>query len=56
MTDRSTAEDRRRERFRALPEQVRPADWVETVDSDSHPPLVDEDDARDRMLRSTNWP
>jgi hypothetical protein len=49
-------EDRRRERFGALPEQVPPEDWVEAVDPGSHPPLVDEADARDRMLRSTNWP
>jgi hypothetical protein len=49
-------EDRRRERFGALPERVRPEELVETVDSDSHPPLVDESEARERMLRSVNWP
>jgi hypothetical protein len=41
---------RRRERFGALPAQVRPDDWVETVDADLRPVVAD-DDERERLLR-----
>jgi hypothetical protein len=41
---------RRRERFGALPVQVRPDDWVETVDPDPRP-VVTADDERERLLR-----
>ena len=45
----ATAEDR--ERFRALPQPVSPEDWVETVDARTVPPLITEQEERDRMLR-----
>jgi hypothetical protein len=39
-----------RERFRRLPERVRPEDGVETVDTESLP-LPDGSEERDRLLR-----
>jgi hypothetical protein len=45
-------EDRGRERFRVLPEQVRPEDTIETVDT-RHLPTEGDEDERARMLRST---
>ena len=39
-----------RERFRRLPEQMRPEDGVETVDTESLP-LPDGREERDRLLR-----
>jgi hypothetical protein len=39
-----------RERFRQLPEPIRPEDMVETLDVAEHPVLTDGDD-RDRLLR-----
>jgi hypothetical protein len=51
VTDNAAAEQPGRERFRVLPEQARPEDRVETVDVDTHPSLVGEEDERDRMLR-----
>ena len=39
------------ERFRHLPEPVRPEDTVETVDVGSPPPAEDEAEERARMLR-----
>jgi hypothetical protein len=46
MTDREN-----RERFRSLPEPVRPEDTVEIVDAGSAHPLEDETEERARMLR-----
>jgi hypothetical protein len=39
------------DRFRSLPEPVRPEDTVETVDVGEQPPGETESQARDRMLR-----
>ena len=44
----STGDDR--ERFRTMPEPVRPEDIVETVDT-SERSLPDDGDDRDRLLR-----
>jgi hypothetical protein len=38
--------------FHRLPEQVRPEDLVETVDTESHP-VPDASEERDRLLRET---
>jgi hypothetical protein len=46
---RMTPEEER-ERFRKLPEPVRPEEMVETLDVAEHPVLTDGDD-RDRLLR-----
>ena len=43
-----------RERFRALPERVRPEDTVESVDAVS--PLSDEHEERARLLRDAGGP
>jgi hypothetical protein len=51
MTETPAPEDRRRERFRTLPEPVLPADWVETVDTGTPAPLDTEQDERARLLR-----
>jgi hypothetical protein len=40
-----------RERFRHLPEPIRPEDTVETVDAGSPVPEEDEAEERARMLR-----
>jgi hypothetical protein len=40
-----------RERFRALPEPVRPEDTLESVDVTAVPSLSDEHEDRARMLR-----
>jgi hypothetical protein len=45
----TSADDR--ERFRHLPEPVRPEDSVETVDAGSPHPAEDEAEERARMLR-----
>ena len=39
-----------RERFRTLPEPVRPEDLVETTDTSEHP-VRDDGEDRDRLLR-----
>ncbi len=46
-----TAPEDPRERFRTLPEPVRPDDAVETVDATPPPPGTTESDERDRLLR-----
>jgi hypothetical protein len=38
-------------RFRHLPEQVRPEDFVETVDTGQLPPRDEETEERERLLR-----
>ena len=43
-------ESENRERFRHLPEPVRPEDTVETVDTAAHR-LAQESEDRDRLLR-----
>jgi len=50
MTDSGTTADEERERFRHLPEPIRPEDMVETLDVAEHPLQTDGDD-RDRLLR-----
>jgi hypothetical protein len=45
-----------RERFRTLPEPVRPEDAVETVDVDSPRASEDEGEERARMLREAGGP
>ena len=42
--------EEQRERFRHLPEPIRPEDMVETLDVAEHPLQTDGDD-RDRLLR-----
>ncbi|WP_369252524.1 hypothetical protein [Geodermatophilus amargosae] len=46
-----TAPEDPRERFRTLPEPVRPEDAVETVDAEAARPVDTEGDERDRLLR-----
>jgi|1185.fasta_scaffold279983_2 hypothetical protein len=43
-------------RFRQLPEPVRPEDLVETVDVSERPPGESESQERDRMLREAGAP
>jgi hypothetical protein len=48
MTER---EEQGRERFRVLPEPVRPDEWVAEVDTSTTPPLETDSEERARFLR-----
>ena len=50
MPDSDASGRTSRDRFRVLPEPVRPEDWVETVDAAEHPSFTQVDE-RDRLLR-----
>jgi hypothetical protein len=50
VTEDDAAGSARRSRFAALPEPVRPEDWVETVDAADHPATTGEDEQA-RLLR-----